>query len=248
MRTRLYGTIFAAGLVASGCTSSGPYWSRQDRSSAERNEMQERIASLEAQLVAEGGRCAAWQSEIEGLKRELERYRALSGPPAASPPEALEPPDAALAPRDRPQIEEAELEFEEPAAAGSNPGEAEAGIQALYDRSLDFLQQQRLAEAEDGFVRFLAAHADSDLADNAQFWLAECALRRGDTASALTAFRAVVELYPEGNKVPDALLKVGFCLGVLGDPESATTVYRELLLQFPESAAAETARQRLDSR
>jgi tol-pal system protein YbgF len=115
----------------------------------------------------------------------------------------------------------------------------------LYERSLELLEQGRLPEAEAGLTRFLAANPDSDLADNAQFWLAEGALRRGDVASALAGFRAVVENYPEANKIPDALLKVGSCLSTLGEPESAATVYRELLARFPETAAAETARQRL---
>ena len=54
-----------------------------------------------------------------------------------------------------------------------------------------------------------------------------------------------MERYPAGNKVPDALLKVGACLAALGDGESAATVYRELVARFPDSTAGETARQRL---
>ena len=145
------------------------------------------------------------------------------------------------------QIEQSDL------VAPALPGEpaadaalsAEPGPEELYGRSLELLEQGRLAEAEAGFVRFLAANPDSDLADNAQFWLAESALRRTDVAAALAGFRAVVERYPAGNKVPDALLKVGACLTALGDGESAATVYRELVARFPDSTAGETARQRL---
>ncbi len=253
MRTRLDLALVGALLLAGGCASNGPYWSRVDRGAAERIEMQERIASLEAQLAAESGRSSALQAQIDALERELARLRARGGSPSSPAPEGLEAPATEPVPQIRAQIEQSDLgapgelsgELDHAANPPPSPTAPEGESQALYDRSLDFLQQQRLAEAEEGFTRFLAASAGSDLADNAQFWLGECALRRGDVAGALARFRAVVERYPEGNKVPDALLKVGFCLGSLGEPESAATVYRELLLRFPETAAAETARQRL---
>lgn len=246
MRARLDLALLAGVFLASGCASSGPYWNQEDRGTAERIEMQERIAGLEAQLVAESGRNAALRAEVDGLQREVERLRAMGGPPSSPPSQVLETPESAPTPQPQPQIEQSDLaDLEEPALDVPAPTGAEDGAQGLYDRSLDFLEHQRLAEAEDGFARFLAANADSDLADNAQFWLGECALRRGDVAGALAGFRAVVERYPEGNKVPDALLKIGFCLASLGEPESAATVYGELLLRFPETAAAETARQRL---
>lgn len=239
-------------LGAAGCASSGPYWSREDQGAAATTELQERVASLEAQLAAASQLNAALQSKADGLERELERLRRLAAAPTTGA--ALEPAAAPAAPvaQERSQIEQSDLEepdtFEDATAAGTPPAPtsgADAGPRALYDSSLELLEQRRLPEAEAGFSRFLAASPDSDLADNAQFWLAESALRRGDVAAALAGFRAVVENYPEANKVPDALLKVGFCLAALGEPESAATVYRELLARFPETAAAETARQRL---
>ncbi len=246
--------LLAAVLFAGGCASSGPYWNREDRGAAERIEMQERIASLEAQLVAAGGRSAALQAEVDALRREVERLRALGGPsaPARSPvlesPESPESPDSIPLSPSRPQIEQSDLgDLAAPANAMEAPPGAADAERALYDRSLEALEQHRFGESEDGFARFLAANPDSDLADNAQFWLGEGALRRGDVAGALVRFRAVVEHYPEGNKVPDALLKIGFCLASLGEPESAATVYGELLERFPETAAAETARKRLSS-
>ena len=108
---------------------------------------------------------------------------------------------------ERQEIEQSDLELPvEPTAAAEEPGSpvpapaatsatglpADASSAGLYERSLELLEQGRLPEAEAGLTRFLAANPDSDLADNAQFWLAEGALRRGDVASALAGFRAVV--------------------------------------------------------
>ena len=237
----------AALLATAGCTSSGPYWSREDQGAAQTTELRERVASLEAQLAAVGERNAALQAQVDALERDLERTRERTEPLSTVLAPGFAAPEAPLAPGTRQQIEQSDLA--DPALPGEPAADttlsAEPGPEELYERSLELLEQGRLAEAEAGFVRFLAANPDSDLADNAQFWLAESALRRTDVAAALVGFRAVVERYPAGNKVPDALLKVGACLAALGDGESAATVYRELVARFPDSAAGETARQRL---
>ncbi len=260
--------LAAALLAAGGCASSGPYWSAEDQGAAETTELRERVASLEAQLAAADLRSAALQAKADKLEREVARLRDLSGareafaPPASAVEEpATTPPAGASEPSGYPAapaepavppssgIEQSDLEEPEELAAAraaeAAPAAAPDEARELYESSLALLDENRLPEAEEGFRRFLAGNPYSDLADNAQFWLAESALRRADLATALAGFRAVVENYPEANKVPDALLKVGYCLAMLGEPESAATVYRELMSRFPETAAAETARQRL---
>ncbi len=241
--------LAAAVLLVAGCASEGPYWNREDRGAAERIELQEQVVRLEARLAAESARNAALQAKLEALQRETAPSLDGSALPDTPPPEGAATPAPYPVRREAGEIEQSDLEEREIPAAAPSASQGEiadgSGAQELYDRSLAALEQQRLGEAEDGFTRFLAAYPDSDLADNAQFWIAEGVLRRGDVAAALDGFRAVVERFPEGNKVPDALLKVGACLAALGDPESAATVYRELLLRFPETAAGEAARQRL---
>lgn len=253
LRGLAFGTLL---VLTGGCASSGPYWDRDDQSAAEATELRERVTRLEGQLAAAENQNAALRTRAEELAREVEQLRlgAAPAPVAAPAPQGGEGAAGAPAPDRRAEIEQSDLdELEEPPVAGSGsagiapPPGGEEGPRALYEQSLGLLEQNRLPEAEEGFRRFLAENPGSDLADNAQFWLAEAALRRADVASALTGFRAVVENYPEGNKIPDALLKVGFCLATLGESESATTVYRELVARFPETAAAETARQRLGS-
>lgn len=257
MRTRFESALALAPLLATaallatgGCASSGPYWSREDQGAAQTTELRERVASLEAQLAAVGDRNAALQAQVDALERDRERTRERTEPLTTVPAPGFAAAEAPLAPGTRQQIEQIEQsDLVAPALPGEPAADAalsaEPGPEELYGRSLELLEQGRLAEAEAGFVRFLAANPDSDLADNAQFWLAESALRRTDVAAALAGFRAVVERYPAGNKVPDALLKVGACLTAQGDGESAATVYRELVARFPDSTAGETARQRL---
>ena len=45
--------------------------------------------------------------------------------------------------------------------------------------------------------------------------------------------------------MPDALYKLGHGLALDGEPEGARLVWRELVDRFPETAAAERARERL---
>ena len=64
---------------------------------------------------------------------------------------------------------------------------------------------------------------------------------------ALAALRAVVTRYPQGNKVPDALLKIGFCHLALGETEQARTALARLIEMFPKSHPAALAAERLET-
>jgi tol-pal system protein YbgF len=102
-------------------------------------------------------------------------------------------------------------------------------------------------DAESGFQRFIQAHPATELTDNAQYWIGECRLARGDVSGALAAFRETVERFPGGNKVPDALLKVGESMAALGDVEGAREAYQEVIRRFAGTTAAAVARDRLQA-
>jgi len=154
----------------------------------------------------------------------IERSRPPPGSAAGTPSTGAPPPDEA------------------PSIGGAPIGPAG---QALYDRGYTLYHQGRYLDAEASFQRFLQAHGDSDLADNAQYWIGEARFARGDLRGALAAFRETVARFPEGNKVPDALLKAGQSLEQLGDREAARASYREVRDRFPGSAAAVVAEERL---
>ena len=58
-------------------------------------------------------------------------------------------------------------------------------------------------------------------------------------------FRKIPELYPTGNKVPDALLKIGFAYAALGEKKAARRTLRQVMNAYPQSEATQRARDRL---
>lgn len=119
--------------------------------------------------------------------------------------------------------------------------------QALYDRGYTLFHQGQYLDAEASFQRFLESYPESDLSDNAEYWIGECRFARRDYPGALQAFRRTVTRYPKGNKVADALLKAGQTHEQLGDVAAARRSYQEVGRRFPDSAAAVAANERLQS-
>lgn len=115
----------------------------------------------------------------------------------------------------------------------------------LYKQSLDHLKGTRHADAAAGFREFLRRFPQHDYADNAQYWLAECYYDLKDFVTAVREFRRVVDVYPQGNKVPDALLKVGLGYLLLGNEAAGRGTLAELQKSFPSHTAARVAAARM---
>jgi tol-pal system protein YbgF len=115
----------------------------------------------------------------------------------------------------------------------------------LYRKAFEALRAGKHEEAAQGFKEFLRAFPASDLADNSQYWLGECYYDRKDFTQAVREFRRVVERYPNGNKVPDALLKVGFSYLALGSAEAGKQTLTQLQRSYPRHEAAALAGARL---
>jgi len=157
---------------------------------------------------------------------ELEPVR-VEPPPA---PTVIEPEVVAVAP---------------PTAAPTASARVTLAGQSIYDRGYTLYHQGRFIDAESSFQRFLQANSDTELADNAQFWIGESRFARSDFMGALLAFQEVLDRFPSGNKTADTLLKVGDCLVRLDNAGGAEQRYHEVLRRFPGSAAAVMAEERL---
>ena len=115
----------------------------------------------------------------------------------------------------------------------------------LYRDALAALRAGHNAVALTGFRKFLTRYPRHDYADNAQYWIGECYYDLKQFRSAVHEFRRVVERYPHGNKVPDAMLKLGFAHLAQGDRRDGRQVLESLRRSYPRHAAARLAIERL---
>ena len=114
-----------------------------------------------------------------------------------------------------------------------------------YQAAFELLKQQRYEPAAMAFEQFLVAYPDSELADNAQYWLAESFYVTQKFDQALAAFEVVINDFPRSRKVPDALLKIGYCNYELKRWNSARESLLSVQADYPETTAARLAGQRL---
>jgi len=82
--------------------------------------------------------------------------------------------------------------------------------------------------------------------DNAQYWLGEAYYVNKSFPEALAAFQKVVDNYPQSRKLADALLKIGFCDYELKQFSAARATLAQVTAKYPDTPAANLARQRLD--
>ena len=176
-------------------------------------------------------------------------------PPMPSRPARREPPPVIRPSRTIRTIEKLEVTRPIAARAAQAPardhdaapdrgGDAAA---ADYRAAVDLVKAGKHAEALTALRAFLAKYPHHDYADNAQYWLGEVFYAQKDYNHALVEFRNVIETYPRGNKVPDALLKVGYCHHALGQPDKARAVLEQVVNLYPKTEPAAIAARRLES-
>jgi tol-pal system protein YbgF len=130
---------------------------------------------------------------------------------------------------------------------GEVPRRAPGDLQALYDSAYLDVTRGNYGLALMGFEQFLETSPESELADNARYWIGECFYAQGKYIEALAEFRRVVEDYPDGSKVPAALLKIGLTYAQLGQDDKARIFFERVSAEHPNSEEAAAARARLTS-
>ncbi|MEZ4358614.1 MAG: tol-pal system protein YbgF [Kofleriaceae bacterium] len=128
-----------------------------------------------------------------------------------------------------------------PPVRGTDNGDAEV----RYRAAVALVRRGEYASAIASFREFLRRHPSHDYSDNAQYWLGESFYAQRLYAQALAELRLVAERYPQGNKVPDSLLKVGYCHLAMGQRDQADAVLREVIRLFPASQPAALAEKKL---
>lgn len=115
----------------------------------------------------------------------------------------------------------------------------------LYREAQNELRAGHHDAAEKMFRDFVKRFAHHDYADNAQYWLGECFYARKRYAEAAGEFQMVLATYPTGNKAPDAMLKLAYCLIAMGDESRGRDMLGKLPEAYPRTEAARLAAEKM---
>jgi tol-pal system protein YbgF len=228
-------------LFASACTLGRP------PTGAHRTDLEYRLAAVEERLSELSRQVAKIHPRLENQGESVPEgdqtpaAAATRGRPAdirpARPATAENPPQPAAAtelpgpPRTDP--------------AGKDTEDVQASPEALYGQALAAYQEGKFRRASALFEAYYAQYPRHPLADNALYWTGECHYARKRYLKAIDTFKSVLQDYPDGGKVPDALLKTGYSYLALGDKTTGRRYLQEVIRQYPFSPAGAKAEERL---
>ena len=95
------------------------------------------------------------------------------------------------------------------------------------------------------YEEYLRAYPETDLSDNAQYWIGECLYSKQKYEEALLAWDELFRRFPGSDKLPDARYKKGAALERLGRRSQALIEYRAVANRYPNSEAGKKAREKI---
>ena len=128
---------------------------------------------------------------------------------------------------------------------GGDTSSAAPPPDALYNNALRDYNSGKYDLSSQEFAQYLQYYSNTDLAGNAQFYLADIEYRQGNFEAAVKDYDKVLEQYPGGNKAAAAQLKKGYALLELGQRDAGVRELNSLIARYPRSIEASQARDRL---
>jgi tol-pal system protein YbgF len=142
------------------------------------------------------------------------------------------------------------MEPEKPASAKEISAELKgvsAGMGDLYKDAYETLHKGDLEGARRKFEAFLKQYPNTELSDNAQFWIGETYYLKKDYERAILEYEKAIVKYPEGDKIPAALFKQALSFLELGDKTNAKNLLKRVIEKYPQSEQAEMGKKKLES-
>jgi len=113
--------------------------------------------------------------------------------------------------------------------------------QELYAAGIRMFDAGNFAAARITFEQFLKQYPASRESDNAFFWIGETYFRENSYEKAILKYQEVIDKFPDGNKLPAALLKQGMAFNRIKDDINSRLVLKRLISEFPDSQEAKEA-------
>jgi tol-pal system protein YbgF len=169
-------------------------------------------------------------AELEKDTKKVKEYLRLEVPPGATQQGQITSPT------------EAEKPAQQPAVPKEKPISPD---KLLYDNTYAIYQEGKYEEAIEGFKDFLKKYPESDLADNAQFWIGECYMSLKQFEKAILSYQEVIKNYPKGNKVANAMIRQALAFYEIKDKTSSRLLLKKVIKQYPNSDEAKIAETKL---
>ncbi len=180
------------------------------------------IKALQEELENTGKKIDSLTGDLNSFDKRLSRLEKFMG---------MEKSESARDSSDSGSPDKAELE--------------QLGEDELYSVSKQAYDEGDHETAIEGFELFLEKFPDSDMADNARFWIGEVFFAEKWYEKAILEYEKVIKNYPDGNKVPGAYLKQGIAFHKLGENANARLILQTLLRKYPESDESEIAKRQI---
>ncbi len=122
--------------------------------------------------------------------------------------------------------------------SGRPQGSAQPSAAKAYDQAFSYLQQSNYSDAQTAFNDFLKTYPTHPLAANAKYWLGEAYYAQTQYSQAAKTFAKAFQEHPQGQKAPDALLKLAMTLDKMNKRNDACLTLTELTKRFPSGPAS----------
>ena len=128
-----------------------------------------------------------------------------------------------------------------PRAASNSPTDP----QEVYDTAYADYGRGNYDLAILEFKRYLETFPDTELADNATYWIGECYYHQSKFQQAIDQFDEVLTRYERSERVPSALLKKGYAYLELGQRAQGVVQLQNVICEHGGTDEERLARQRL---
>ena len=108
--------------------------------------------------------------------------------------------------------------------------------ESQYEFATSFLKVGDYNTAERALKEFVLTNPNHELAGNAQYWFAETFRIRQLYVDAASAYLEGYQKYPESEKAPDNLLKLGVSLVQIGEKDQGCMMITSLEKEYPEAS------------
>ena len=223
-------------------------------------DMRGEMYALGQQLIQVQELSGQSQRRLQELRASLEQRQEMqaatppapqpapqAAPPAAQPqqsPAQQTPPTSSQQQGSQARPEAAPVTSAAPTGtAAAAPGTP--GPNQLFQLALDQLRRGSAVAARAGFHDLLRQYPTSDVAPEAQFYIAQSYETEGSVAQADSAYATVVSRYPQSPRAPSALYKRALALQAQGKIQAARAALDQVIRQYPRSDEAVLARDRL---